>query len=95
MHSSVDGDLGCFCTLVMVNNAALSIGGHASFLICVLLSFRQKPRTGIAASCDSSSFKFLRKPHTVFRVISAPLFEETVFSLLYILGSFVVDQLTT
>ena len=30
-HSSVDGHLGCFHVLVIVNSAAVNVGLHASF----------------------------------------------------------------
>ena len=32
MHSSIDGYLGCFCVLAIVNSAVMNIGVHASFL---------------------------------------------------------------
>ena len=35
IHSSVDGHLGYFCTLEIVNNAAMNIGMHVSFWISV------------------------------------------------------------
>ena len=33
IHSSIDGHLGCFRVLAIVNSAALNIGMHASFQI--------------------------------------------------------------
>ena len=31
IHLSVDGHLGCFCVLAVVNSAAVNIGVHVSF----------------------------------------------------------------
>ena len=49
IHSSVDGHLGCFRILAIVNNAAMNIGMHVSFQISVF-SFLQIPGSGIAGS---------------------------------------------
>ena len=37
--SSVDGHLGCFCVLGIVNNAAVNIQMHASFQIMVFCGY--------------------------------------------------------
>ena len=46
IHSSVDGHLGCFHVLAVVNSAAMNIGVHVSVSIVVSSGFM--PRSGIA-----------------------------------------------
>ena len=48
IHSSVDGHLGCFQVLAIVNSAAMNNGIHVSFSI--LVSSGYMPRSGIAGS---------------------------------------------
>ena len=50
IHSSVDGHLGCFHVLAIVNSARMNIGVHVSFSILVSLGYM--PRSGVAGSYD-------------------------------------------
>ena len=48
MHSSVDGYLGCFHVLDIVNNVVINIGVHLSF--STLVSSGYMPSSGVAGS---------------------------------------------
>ena len=61
IRSSVDGHLGCFCVLAIVNSADTNIEVHVSFWFIVLSGYL--PRSGTAGSYASSSF--LRNLHAV------------------------------
>ena len=60
IHSSVDGHLGCFQVLAIVNSAAMNNGIHVSFSI--LVSSGYMPRNGIARSCSSFIPSFPKEP---------------------------------
>ena len=56
IHSSVDGHLGCFQVLAIVNSAVMNIGVHVFFSMHVLFGYM--PKSGIAGSYGSSNLVF-------------------------------------
>jgi hypothetical protein len=64
IHSSVEGHLGSFQPLAIINKAAMNIVEHVSFLL-VGRSSRYMPRKGIAGSFGSTMSNFLRNYQVV------------------------------
>ena len=56
IHLSIDGHLGCFCVLVIVNNASVNTKVHIYFFELVFIFLGWLPRSEIAESCGSSIF---------------------------------------
>ena len=65
IHSSVEGNLGCFQVLAIVNSAAMNNGIHVS--LSILVSSGYMPRSGIAGSYGGFILIFLRNFHSVFQ----------------------------
>ena len=63
-HSFVDGHLGCFHIVAVVNSAAMNTGTHVS--LSILVSSEYMPRIGISGSYGGFFPSFLRFLHTVF-----------------------------
>ena len=56
IHSSINGHLGCFHVMAIINSAAMNIGVHVS--LSDLVSLVCKPKRGIAGSYGSSISSF-------------------------------------
>ena len=63
IHSSVDGQLGCFHVLAIVHRPAINIVVSDTFWIMVSSGYMTS--SGIAGSYDSSIFSFSRNLHNV------------------------------
>ena len=64
INSSINGHLGCFHVLAIVNSAAMNIGVHVSF--STLVSSGYMTRKGTAGSYGAFIPSFSRNLHTVF-----------------------------
>ena len=71
IHSSVDGQLGFFHVLAIVNSDAINIG---VYVYCQIMLFSgYMPRWGITKSYGSSIFRFLKEP-PLFSRVAIPIY---------------------
>ena len=66
IHLSVDGYIGCFHVLAIVNSAAMTIGVHEPFLIMFLFFLDIYPGVRLLDQIVVLFLVFLRKRHIVF-----------------------------
>ena len=59
IHTSLDGHLGCFHVLAIVNSAAMNTGVHVSFSIFVSSGYMS--RSGIAGSYGGYILSFFKE----------------------------------
>ena len=64
IHSFVDGHLGHFYVLAIVNSAAMNNGIHVSLSVLVFLGYM--PRSGISGLYGGFIPSFVRNLHTIF-----------------------------
>ena len=83
IHSSIDGHLGCFHVLAIVNSPAMNNGIHVFF--SVLVSSGYMPRSGIAGLYGGFNHRFLKEspyclPQWLFQFTFPPTVQECLFS---------------
>ena len=80
IHSSVDGDLGCFHVLAIVNSAAMNNGIH----VLILVSSGSVPRSGISGSYGDFIPSFLRN-HGMGKEMGGSFKREGIYVYLWLI----------
>ena len=74
IHLSVNGHLGRFHILAIVNRAAMNTGVHVHFWIMIFSGYM--PSSEIAESCGSFIFSFFKEP-VLFFTVAVPIYIPT------------------
>ena len=90
IQSSVDGHLGCFLILVIVDNAAINIGGPVSFWTCIWGLFLYIYPGAELLDHKVVQFSAFSETTALFPIVAAPIYIPTssvqVFHFLHILA---------
>ena len=87
IYWSIDGHLGCFHILVIVNNSSMNIGVLMFFQISVSSFFRYIPRNGLLGKSRPLLCNFLSYIHIAFHSVCIPTNSRKGFTFLHILTS--------
>ena len=77
IHSSVDGNLGCFHVLAMVNSAGMNIGVCVSFRIREFVFSRYIPRSGIGIAGSYGNSLIFKGTSILFSIGAVPVYIPT------------------
>ena len=77
-HLSIDGYLGCFHSLALVNNAAVNTGVHIFFQISVLGSFKYINLEVELLDHKAVPFLIFWGTSTLFSMVAAPAYVPTI-----------------